>query len=370
MNKRILIVRKYGGYGGIEHQIVTISSGLISQGWEVFFLTNTASPLSQDLEKKGVTVIAEEFNGVLDVARLICRVCKQRGISLIQSHMLKESFYCRLAKLLMPSLKHVFRVHTYIDCSNISEKKKRIYHLLCFITDSLVTKYISINEFNVREMRNRTHLPKRKISVVHNAVRALQVPTEVCAHKNGKIAMIANFVDFKGHDVLLEGLKILKEKGLYFEAHLYGSTPGYGTPNEDRRRLDIIEKTIAEYGLEKQVVFEGYCKDIASAISQCGMVVLPSDSEGTPNVLLEGMLLQKIVVASSVGGVPEFVIDGKTGFLHEAKSGQAFADALMRAYEKPTKELMMISKDGRNTVFCEYSKEQLIKELEKIYTEL
>lgn len=363
MEKRILIVRKYGGYGGIEHQIESISVGLQEKGWEVFFLSDQQSPLSEYLEAKGVRIYYSPFNTISTIARIICKICKENEIRLVQSHMLKESFYCRWAKVLMPSLKHVFRVHTYIDCAHISELKKKCYHAVSKATDFLVDRYISINEYNVQEMCGRTKISRSKIAVVHDAVRELEKPSQTCPYKNGSIAMIANFVDFKGHDVLLAGMKLLKEQGYSYVVHLIGSVPGYRTPYEDHRRLNVIKQTIQDYHLEEDVIVCGHSNNIAQAVAECGMIVLPSDSEGTPNVLLEGMLLEKIVIASAVGGVPEFVFDGITGFVHKPKDEADFAKALLRAYNTPEEELSEISKRAKELILREYSRQSVIQGL-------
>lgn len=367
---KILIIRRYGGYGGIEHQIENISFGLITKGWQVHFLTDAASPLTESLADGGVQVSIVPFGNMLAIAREICNICKKYDISIIQSHMLRESFYCRMAKLLRPSLVHIFRVHTYIDCSHIAQWKKNCYHAISWLTDFLVNHYVSINEFNVREMRNRTHISREKISVVHDAVRNLVPVKKTDSYKNGKVAMIANFVDFKGHDVLLDGLKILKHQGCNLVVYLIGSVPGYGTPNEDRHRLDIVEDTICKYGLQDQIVFLGYQSDIAAAIADCGMVVLPSDSEGTPNVLLEGMLLDKIIIASCVGGVPEFVIENETGFLHPSQNAQAFADTLLRVNRMPNSSLKEIADRALDLVKKEYSVRNLVEQLVVVYENL
>ncbi len=370
LEKRLLIIRQYKGFGGIEHQIENITSGLISAGWQVYFLSDVESPLADSLRQRGAHVTLASFHSYLKTAKKIKALCKKKHIYIVQSHMLKESFYCRLAKLFMPSLIHVFRVHTYIDCSHISPFKKNCYHVAGFLTDFLVNKYISINEFNVREMRSRTHISMRKIAVVHNAVRELNSPIKTCPYKNGHITMIANFVDFKGHDVLLEGLKVLRNKGYSIIAHLIGSVPGFGTTKEDHHRLDIIKDTINRYNLESLAIIEGYQSDIVNAVSECGMVVLPSDAEGTPNVLLEAMLLNKIVVASSVGGVPEFVREGQTGFLHPAKDGDAFANALLRAYNTSDEELKNIASNAYTLVQNEFSSSQVIHQLIEQYSRL
>lgn len=369
-SKSIVIVRKYLGYGGIEHQIESIAAGLKESGYTVLFLSDQKSPLTQSIEQMGIETCVIPFTDIFHTALQIRKICKERKAEIVQSHMLWESFVCRLVKLLMPKIKHVFRVHTYIDCSHIARGKKNLYHVACRLTDFLVDRYISINAFNVKEMRARTHLPERKIAVVHNAVRLQLTRKPMFAPKNGKMAMVANFVDFKGHDVLLKGIKILVERGHDVTAYLIGSAPGVGTPHEDNRRLHIVQETIQEYHLEKNVVLCGFSADIEAAVHDCGLMVLPSDAEGTPNVLLEGMVFHKIVVASSVGGVPEFVKEGETGFLHAAQDPIGFAEAVLRVYASSDEKLEQIARNAEETVREQYSKKQMLSGLLEQYCKL
>jgi len=67
------------------------------------------------------------------------------------------------------------------------------------------------------------------------------------------------------------------------------------------------------------------------------VLVIPSFSEGMPNVALEGMAAGLPVVASAVGGVPETVSDGSTGRLVPAGDPQALADAVLELAGAPDK---------------------------------
>ena len=99
-------------------------------------------------------------------------------------------------------------------------------------------------------------------------------------------------------------------------------------------------------------------------------MVLPSDSEGTPNVLLEGMVLHKIIVASKVGGVPEFVTEGQTGFLHQPKDPASFADAMERAYETPKEQLFAMLVNAKRLAEGEYSIRAMMEGFDKEYKSL
>lgn len=369
--KSVAIVKRYAGYGGIESQIEIIANSLKQEGWEVFLITDIESPMTEKLQDFGIEYCIVSFENFMSSAFRIKKICKERKTAIIQSHMFWESFLCRLVKLMMPSLKHVFRVHTYIDLSHISRFKKNIYHFAAWATDFLVDRYISINRYSAKELRERTHLPDRKITVVHDALKKLDLgEAKFVSPKFGHIAMVANFVDFKGHDVLLEGLRILKKRGYKLTAHLFGTVPGAGTDHEDPRRLNIVKDTIRKYGLEEFAVIHGYSDNVARDTKDCGMIVLPSDSEGTPNVLLEGMALHKIVVASEVGGVPEFVIEGKTGFLHKPQDPEGFAEAVIRVLNMEDDDLIRITEEACSMVNQQFSIKSLIDGLTIQYEEL
>lgn len=358
--KRVLIIREYKGFGGIEQQIVCTAKALTKSNWEVFFLSNTASPLTEELSTiQGVTVCIHPFEGAWKTAKVIRKLCKENNIPLSQAHMLRESYYCRIAKLLAPTHQHVFRVHTYINCSHIPKWKKKIYHFLGRLTDPLVSRYISINQFNVEEMISCTKINQKKVCVVHDAMRTLSNYPQASKPKPSHIAMVANFVDHKGHDVLIDGIKLLKERGIRIIAHLFGSVPGMGTDSEDNRRLTIIKQHIVESGLSDQVIIEGYSTDISRSLSQISIVVLPSDAEGTPGVLLEAMSLGKVVIASSVGGIPEFITNGVSGFLHPPKDPIAFANALNNALHLSPSDRTTISSEAQKIVSESFSIEQL-----------
>lgn len=363
--KKIMIVRFYSGYGGIEHQIENIIKSLNEKKWRTYIYTNVKSPFSDQCEVCGAKVIIQSYENILKTALKIKKVCKEENIRIVQSHMLKESFICRTIKLLSPSMIHIFRVHTYIDCSHISRLKKNSYHFASWITGLAVDKYVSINQYNVNELLKRTHLSKKKIQVVHDSVRIKAI--NQANYNINDIVMIANFVDFKGHDILVRGIAEMKKRGYHLTAHLFGTVPGAGTKNENITRLEIVKKEIEEYDLSDSVIIHGFSNDIVKDTEKCGIIVLPSDSEGTPNVILEGMMMRKLVVASCVGGVPEFIIDGKTGFLHEPKSPYAFADALEKAYNLSNDKRNEILDNATKVVKLEYSVDNMMKGLMSIY---
>ncbi|MHA2030384.1 MAG: glycosyltransferase, partial [Candidatus Kariarchaeaceae archaeon] len=76
-----------------------------------------------------------------------------------------------------------------------------------------------------------------------------------------------------------------------------------------------LEKHVKSVGLENRVRFTGWRNDIPNFLTMINIFVLPSLWEGMPNAVLEAMAAGLPVVATNVGGTPEVVVDGETGFL-------------------------------------------------------
>ena len=98
-------------------------------------------------------------------------------------------------------------------------------------------------------------------------------------------------------------------------------------------------------------------------------MVLPSLSEGLPNVVLEAFAVAKPVVASSVGGVPEVVENGINGYLVPAQSSNLLAKAISDCLAN-TKMMADMGKAGYNKVKSEFTFEGQANKLEKIYKDI
>jgi len=125
----------------------------------------------------------------------------------------------------------------------------------------------------------------------------------------------------KDHAFLVQACAHLREQGVDFECSIAGDGP-------ERRHLQSL---IRKLGLEARVTLLGHVArdQIDSLYDRANLVVLTSRSEGIPLVLMEAMSRGKIVLAPDITGIPELVIPGKTGFLYDAGSMEAFVDRLL-----------------------------------------
>ncbi|MBK7046306.1 MAG: glycosyltransferase family 4 protein [bacterium] len=154
--------------------------------------------------------------------------------------------------------------------------------------------------------------------------------------------MIANIVPGKGHATLLEALALLRRNGTDLPARIYGRV-------ESAESLSRLTDQANALGIHDLVTFAGWSDNVWSAVSEIGIVVLPSESEGTPNCLLEAMAQAKLVVASSVGGIPEFIHHRENGWLHRPNDPAALASTLAEVIKTDATELRLVRSRAQST---------------------
>jgi glycosyltransferase involved in cell wall biosynthesis len=91
----------------------------------------------------------------------------------------------------------------------------------------------------------------------------------------------------------------------------------------------------------------GWREDIASIFSQLDLLVVPSKEEAMGRVLVEAFAAGVPVVASAVGGIPEVVADGETGFLVRDMTSDALASRIRELLNGDAEALPRISRNAR-----------------------
>lgn len=126
----------------------------------------------------------------------------------------------------------------------------------------------------------------------------------------------------KGQDILLEALSDECWAARDYELTFYGTGP----------HLDHLRNLIALYGLENKVKLAGQASDIDQIWKESQVLVLPSLSEGTPLALVEAMLSGRAALATDVGDISRYVLEGETGFLIPTASVKCIREGLERLW--------------------------------------
>jgi glycosyltransferase involved in cell wall biosynthesis len=131
-----------------------------------------------------------------------------------------------------------------------------------------------------------------------------------------------------------------------------------------------LKKLVEQLGLQDRVILTGELGDARPAYAACDVVVLPSGQpEPFGGVVIEAMCMAKPVIATAVGGSPDQVIDGETGFLVPPADAQALASKILFLYNNPaTREEM--GQHGFERARNHFGIRQMVDKVESIYSEL
>ena len=119
-------------------------------------------------------------------------------------------------------------------------------------------------------------------------------------------------------------------------------------------------------GIAPRVIFSGRRRDIPQLLSLMDIFVLPSLYEGFGIAILEAMAAGKPVVATTVGGLPEFVVEGENGFLVPPGDSVGLAAAIRHLLAQPERAKAM-GCNGQEHVRKHYSIESVVRQHEQLY---
>lgn len=208
-------------------------------------------------------------------------------------------------------------------------------------------------------------VPRSRITVIPNGVDAARflslAPVEEARRALGAdasplVGSVGCLAARKDYGTLLEALRLLGDRGLAFRAALVGDGPDRGT----------LEARAATLGLADRVRFLGERGDIERLLPGMDVFVLSSREEGIPNALLEAMAAGRACVATAVGGTPEVLHDGETGWLVPPGEPGALADALEQALARPD-EARRRGEAARRATREEMSIEAMVRRHEEFY---
>ncbi|MEJ5378243.1 MAG: glycosyltransferase [bacterium] len=194
----------------------------------------------------------------------------------------------------------------------------------------------AIKRFNIERLGH----PPRRLVVVPNGISVAQGGS-VGENQRGlekgfrkrDIALIGYVgritEPLKGLAILLQSLSLLKGFGLQYKALVVGD-------GRDRKRMEELSHQL---GLEEKVAFLGERNDVPDLMQELDLLVIPSLCEGSPNVALEAMAMGVPVVATHVGGTPELLKDGITGWLVPPGDPVALAKTMAWVLKEPTQAM-------------------------------
>jgi glycosyltransferase involved in cell wall biosynthesis len=160
----------------------------------------------------------------------------------------------------------------------------------------------------------------------------------------------------KGMEVLIDAVRLIKKTFPAVECLIIG----------DGAEKPALSARVRELGLEGCVHLVGFRQDIPALLTLLDVVVIPSFEEGIPQALTQALAMERPVVASAVGGIPEVVKDGVTGLLVPPRNPAILSEKIAILLHNPSVGARM-GQIGRQVIQERYSMESMLTETEHVY---
>lgn len=358
--------------GGTERQVVNLAAGLRGTEFDVQLACFRRDGVLQT-EVADLPAVAEfpirrlwQPATARQVARLALFV-RRSGIDLVHSY----GFYPNVFAMPAARLAGVPGVAAIRDTGDhLSPRRRQVQRWACGLADHVV-----VNAEAVRSRLVKDGYHAGRIEVIPNGIvldtfhgktdreglrRRLGLPDTAPV-----VALFSRLVPLKGIEYFLAAAEKVKQR--FPEARFL--IVGDGSPAE---RVDgvpyraVLENEAVRRGLEGRALFLGFRRDVADLLSIATVSVLPSLSEGLSNTVLEGMAAGLPVVATAVGGTPEAIRPGVTGFLVPPRDADALASAVCRVLDDPALA-RRLGEAGRRRAISEFSLAAMIDRTARMY---
>jgi len=354
-------------FGGPEKQLVEHATRIGACNFEPHIISFIDSGASNELleraGQRGIATTAIHGSGPLDPRQvgIVSRLLRSERIDLLCAHGYKANVIGRLASWLTGiPLVVISRGWTGED------RKIRCYEWLdrAFLR---VANHIVAVSVKQCERVARLGIPERKLSVIHNciAVNRGDVPRigirgELGLPDSALLAVSAGRLSpEKNYGGMIDAAKTVCERNSDVYFAVFG---------EGRLRAELEQQVVAQ-GLAGRFLLPGFRTDLQALLREVDIFVLPSFTEGLPNVVLEAYAAGKPVVATAVGGTPEVVQDLVTGFLTDPQEPQYMAQCLLQLAEDPELRKTMGASGYRRVLDC-FTFERQTEQYRELYLRL
>ncbi len=305
-------------WAGAEVQLYTLSKSLHrNTGVPISVVLLNHGKLEDKLREAGITVIIineAELNG-LQILRALVRTIRDQSPDVVHTHRIKENILGSIAALLagrIPSLRTAHGAPEHPP--SWRQVPQRLINMLDWLCGRFIQKEIIAVSEDLSHILAEDYPPSH-IHVIENGIQIDSTsshntedrPTESTGEIPFKIAFAGRLVPVKRVDICIETARYMHDHhpDLLTSFHIFGDGP----------IRDELETLSQKLGTDGYVHFEGHCDDMGRKLCGMDMLLMTSDHEGLPMILLEAMALQIPVIAHAVGGIPALLDQGSCGIL-------------------------------------------------------
>jgi glycosyltransferase involved in cell wall biosynthesis len=294
---------------------------------------------------------------------------RRRQMAIIHMHGQRANYFVWLMRRLFPRtwgrVPLVATVHGWVQDKLV----RKIVTRLEFVTLRDCDQVITVSEQQRQTLLSKGFAPDR-VTVVRPGIPYLAAATRHTATAAERqeararwgipaeafvISAVGRLSTEKRFDLYLETCAALAERLPAARFLLVGGGKQEAVLKEQAERLNLAGR----------LVFTGLTRDMAAVYAATDLLMLTSDTEGTPHVLLEAMGSDIPIVATAVGGIPEFVTSEEQGLLVPPGDRDALVTAAQRIHDDPALRARLVA--GGRTVADQFTVGRMVAGVEQVY---
>ena len=368
-NIKVLQVIPKLGYGGAETGCYDIAHYLPENGCESFIVTS-GGELTKFVDKKKVKLIKLPVHSknpllILINTILLIGIILFFKISIVHARSRAPAWSCLFATKLT---KRKF-VTTFHGTYNFSGKFKKFYNSVMVRSDLVIAGSNFIFS-HIKENYSEFLTSQKKFLVIFRGINVDYFDSSTKLENDEKnllkkwnihdekkiILMPGRLTSWKGQELFIEAINLVKIELGYeaFHAVILGNDQG-----RDLYKKKLIRLT-EQYHLTNQIKFIDHCNDMALAYKVSDIIVSASiEPEAFGRVAVEAQSMQKLIIASNIGGSNETINDEKTGFLFESGNAESLSKKIIRGLTMDEIAINQIGKEGRNNIIKKFNVEKM-----------
>jgi L-malate glycosyltransferase len=179
------------------------------------------------------------------------------------------------------------------------------------------------------------------------------------------LLMAAQFVPWKRHEDAIRAMPEILRQAEDVRLVLAGSDLWEAHPDLESRLRSLTH----ELDVADEVLFLGHRDDVPDLMNAAEVILVPSDAEPFGRVAIEAMALGKPVIGTRAGGLPEVVVDGKTGLLVVPRFPESLAQTSLRLLENPSLA-ESLGEAGRERVEADFTLDATVRNTVALYESL
>ena len=368
-NIKVLQVIPKLGYGGAETGCYDIAHYLPENNCKSFIVTS-GGELTKFIDKKKVKLIKLPVHSknpilILFNAIILVFIILFFNISIVHARSRAPAWSCFIATRLT---RRKF-VTTFHGTYNFSGKIKKFYNSIMLRSDLIIAGSNFIFS-HIKENYSELINIKKKLLVIFRGINVDYFDSSTTLEEDEKrlinewgidrekkiILMPGRLTSWKGQELFIEAVNLVKIELGYnaFHAVILGNDQGRNLYK--KKLVHLTEK----YRLIDQIKFIDHCSNMALAYKISDIVVSASvEPEAFGRVAVEAQSMEKIIIASNIGGSNETINNDKTGLLFESGDAKSLSKRIIQALTMDEALRALMVKEGRKNVIKKFNVEKM-----------